>query len=277
MEQKKEIGFNRIYVIESLDEDESKTGSNLYHDLLRYREYALEHVFAELVMINTKDDFRKLSTKIYNDIIRTSHIPYLHFEVHGCMEGLVLTSGERILWSELYNFCLEINRIVKNNLFVSFATCYGAYIFSIVDPTKPSPFFGYIGSPVEIYSQEIEASYNAYFEALLRSFDFNQAIDALNLANPKGQNRFVCYSSEQIFDIVSEKFILALNDSDFVKQRIENMLKIASDTPTLKNIPKSDLMNVLSTQINYSDEILKMKRIFMMQDLPGVITHHFIK
>jgi hypothetical protein len=265
MDQRR-IGFNRIYVIESLEEG-TRTGSNLYNDLLRYREYSLEHIYAELVVIETKDDFVKFHAKILNDLVTTSQVPYLHFEMHGCIEGLMLASDELVTWDELYEFCLPINRATGNNLFVSFASCYGAYIFNVVDPSEYSPFFGYIGAPAEIYPSEIEASFNAYFETLLRTFDFNIAVDALNLANPKGPHRFVVYSTEQIFDIYSKKFIDALNDPAFRQARFENIRRLASERSGLKDLSEDQIKWAFEKQIDYISEISKRKEKFLLRDV----------
>jgi hypothetical protein len=61
---------------------------------------------------------------------------YLHFEMHGCREGLMLNSGELLSWEELYQYFVLINSRLQNQLFVSLATCFGAYIINSVDPTK---------------------------------------------------------------------------------------------------------------------------------------------
>src|SRR5688572_22519897 len=121
--------FNCIYVIESLPEFETKTGTILYEDLLRRITYKIDFLKSSLIRVENKIDLFTELEKIKSLALKGGHFPYLHFEVHGSIKGLVLPSRELVTWLELSNRLREINIIIRNNLFVSFATCFSAYIY----------------------------------------------------------------------------------------------------------------------------------------------------
>lgn len=71
---------------------------------------------------------------------------------------------------------------------------------------------------------------------------------------------------------MSDLFFNALNDPEFRKARLDNMVELASQSPSLKDIPEEALRKVISNKINYSNLILSQKKKFLMEDLPRIGT-----
>lgn len=232
------INFNKVYIIQSLFENDKKTGTNLYNDLLRWHEYQLKPFSSELIDVYDKKSFKESLDLIKRNIEQEKQIPYIHFEIHGNREGFVISSNENISWNELADKLREINILIKNNLFISLATCYGAYIFNALTPFDKVPFYAYIGPDGEIFENDIEVCFNSYFEILLREFDFRPALEALNKEN---NNKDVFYdykSSEDIFELIANRLI-----------------------EKIKNGEKSD-----GEKDIYIKEILKLKRDVLMEE-----------
>ncbi|MDF1676678.1 MAG: hypothetical protein P1U44_13265 [Vicingaceae bacterium] len=233
-----EITFNKIYVIESLPDNETKTGTDLHNDIIRRRLWSHKNISSELNIINSKLEFLNLFETVKTEIKENKIIPYFHFEIHGNKNGFFLKSNEQVNWIELHHRLMELNMLVKNNTWLSLATCFGAYIYSIVKPTDRSPFYGYIGPWEEIDIRDIPMSYERFFETLLENFDIKEAVKALNLSNPHKPIDYKIYDSNSVFQRVFDKY-----ETDFYKEPrfSERLEQIANDGI---NDPRNEGLNL---------------------------------
>lgn len=119
--------------------------------------------------VSTKEELIEL-LKYYqiNATYMTGGILF-HLEMHGSknFDGLVLSNNTLIEWSELIELFRPINLITCNKLFVTMATCYGRHLYKGVDPTKKSPYSGYISASKAVYPIEIVEQYSVLFEKLI--------------------------------------------------------------------------------------------------------------
>ena len=143
------IYFNKIIVLQSLDANGRKTGTEIYDDIISRRAWADPNLSTELVNIDNKKHLFYYLNKLKQDSSSYGILPFIHWEMHGFEDGLVLTSDESIYWEEILNALRDINIASKNNLFISVSTCFGGRIQFIIDITQPCPFRGFIG-PMEV-------------------------------------------------------------------------------------------------------------------------------
>lgn len=217
-----QIHFNRIYVIESLQDGETLTGTDLHKDLLQYQSIMHPDFQSVLFAPKNKTEWYQLFDQIKLDCRRNGISPILHFEVHGSMahDGLVLNSGDLITWENLYQNLVPINIAIKNELFVTMAVCHGLFSMSSSFINRTAAFRGIIGSFEEIKTQDLVIRYFAFYEELFRSFDLNEAYQKLQESNPTLPSSYKCYSAEEIF---------ALTYTEYLKNDCseENLLKRA--------------------------------------------------
>jgi hypothetical protein len=199
--------FNKIYVIESLPDSETQTGMSLYQDLLKWSNNLREDICSEYWGVNTKRQFELCLEAIYIDTVFGCD-PFVHFEIHGSsnFDGLVLKSNELITWSELAEMTRKVNQSVRNNLVISFATCYSGYFVKAIDITKTSPFHGCVMTTELLTISEIEIRFNSFFQSLLSSLDFDLAIQNLNEVNGL-EWKLLFFSSEEAFDVLFQRLI----------------------------------------------------------------------
>lgn len=172
-----QIYFNHIYVLQSLRRGERNTAQELYDDIIRWR--TSDSMQAEIVIIQTKADlFASLDTIFRR--IRDGRIPFLHFEMHGYLEGLQVSSDEVVTWAELVPIFRKINTAIRNNLFISVAACQGGNIQFGVKIMEPCPFRGFIGPMQDVYPLDVLYSFSEFFNSLLTGNDFEKAVEALN-------------------------------------------------------------------------------------------------
>jgi hypothetical protein len=213
--------FNKIWVIESLPENEKQTGTILYDDLLSRKSLQFPQLQTEIAQVNTLAELVALLQQIKDDVYGKAHLPFLHFEIHGSKEGLVLASLESITWAELAGLIRPINIDTRNNVMVTTAVCWGGVAFTEIDPTMPSPFAGIIGPFAKVYVTDIEAGFYEFFDVLLSAGGFDAAVEALN---QYGEERFNFIPSLFLFKVLWDKVIESLDNPLELKDRIYNLI-----------------------------------------------------
>jgi hypothetical protein len=196
----KPLEFSSVFVFESLRPGDIKTGASLFNDTIRPRmmQKGLEGQ-CELITITSKADFFNALGEIYNQIIYKLVNPVIHLEMHGSKDGLQVTNGEVITWQELQIRLIEMNGLTENNLFVSLATCYGGYIYTVISPRLRTPFWGFIGPFEQVDGDEVLANYTAFYDEFLFSNDFAEAEKALHNSNPNIVSKFRLQNTEFVF------------------------------------------------------------------------------
>jgi hypothetical protein len=165
-----------IIIIESLKDNETKTGSNLYNDVIcRYLEYHgnKKKIKHELHIINSKSDFFILLKEIIQNYKSYPSGILLHFEMHGASDksGLVLSNDSHITWKELQVPFIELNVILDNELYISMATCFGRFLHEAIEFRKKAPFRAFISASKEVSPVQISQSFEAIFEKLAETCD----------------------------------------------------------------------------------------------------------
>lgn len=160
--------FNTIYVLESLFEQDDKTGEELFNDTIKRNSERTGLFHTKFLRVADKTTLIEY-LKTINEYSNKQYHPFIHFEVHGSKnkDGLVLNSDELITWNELADETRQINLTTKNNLVISLATCYGAYFCNEMRILKAAPFCGCVCTTSQIPNYEIIPRFTIFFETLL--------------------------------------------------------------------------------------------------------------
>ena len=135
-----EITKFRIAVIESLSEEETHTGTQLYEGELVPLTLKDEAITASLHVVKNKAEFSKAIDAIIESL-SYDELVTLHIEVHGDDgNGILLSSKEILGWKDFMDECRKLNEVVSGLLVVTLAMCYSIPILGSVDPTKRAPF-----------------------------------------------------------------------------------------------------------------------------------------
>jgi hypothetical protein len=245
--------FNAIYVIESLPSGETATGTQLYDDIIRRWTMKISYLKSFLVTVSTKQEFLAALDVICAGTTASPQLsPYIHFEIHGNKEGFVLRSGEPVTWEELAAALRAINIRLKNNLFISLATCYGAYIASGILPSQPAPFFGLIGSAEKLDEGDIMQSFQTFFdfmlnESNLQHIDFNKGVAILNqsLTPPR---RYYFITAEQVFEMLVEEHENNLWKPGGMSKRVKELMADYRIIEKVKKISNSQLKKLTESE-----------------------------
>ena len=150
--------YNTIYVIESLDNSESHTGTKLYEVIKKF-EFKYPRTKTFLISPQKKAELFETLVLITNSVKNDNCLPIIHLEFHGNQQGIACANKEFITWEELYPYFIEINIKLKNTLIITTGICLGAYFYFNADINKAAPFFTMIGSAEKITDQIILSSY----------------------------------------------------------------------------------------------------------------------
>jgi len=194
------FGFNKIYYLNA-DVDNS-THNDLYLSIKG--QFLRNDIDVEYWFCRTKSELKDALCKFIDDSKKGIY-PLIHLSCHGSDKGILLPSKGRYSWSELGSKLSKINLESKNNLFVIFACCYGAYfIKSMIEKFRRqrnelrAPVYGYIAYPGEIALGEIEIKFYEFYKELVNDvskniFDLENPISCLN-ENSKFKYEFMSCS-----------------------------------------------------------------------------------
>lgn len=72
------IYFNKIYVIQSIPDDEMKTGTEIHSDTISRRSWTDPNLATELINVDTKEELLNLLEIIKNETKNLSILPFIH-------------------------------------------------------------------------------------------------------------------------------------------------------------------------------------------------------
>ena len=200
MSKNTEIQGYEIIVIQSLKKDDLKTGEILYNDILRYKPVVNQDVYVKYYSISTRDEFKELLERIKEDI-PSNHTLTLHFETHGCIDGIGLESNELITWEELFSLLRPINIKLSNLLMVIMSMCQGAAISSHLEPNLRCPFRAFVGFEKDMKANDLLEAYSVFYESYNNMLDVSDALIRTNRILPKDSQAWLL-TAIRIFDNV---------------------------------------------------------------------------
>lgn len=270
----KPLEFSKVYIIESLQPGDVKTGTNLFNDTVKPRmlQKGLENQ-CQLITLSTKSEFFDAFTEIKNQIIYNHEFPIIHFEMHGSKEGLELESREIIRWQELQEKMIEMNKLCENNLFISMATCFGGYIYTVISPKLRTPFWGFIGPFEEVRQIELLDNYTAFYSEFLLTNNFVEAEKAMNNSNPGRISKFRLQNTEYIFAKAYENYEKIYLTPEMIEHRTNLIASQYKDLPEFKywtNIKLKEMTKQI--MLDQKDKLKEnmMKKFFLWDLFP----HH---
>lgn len=224
--------FNRVYIIESLGKDEFKTGKSLHEDLQHYNDTNNEYGF-EYQIIKNWDGLKIFLEIIYTNIKTKSVVPIIHFEMHGDINGIQLSSGEIVLWSELAIRLQKINIELKNKLIVVFALCHGIHFLSVFYEFMNSrtPFAGLITSADYLRVSEIKYGFPKFYKIIINAKNGNDALNGLNELIENEDRRYSFLSCRWLFKEAFIQYLKQCSSKERNKRTERIITKIKNTNP----------------------------------------------
>lgn len=160
--------FNKISIVESLSQDDRKTGELLYNDIRMLEIFHKTGIEVEYVTISSKLELYEHIDKLIEEFVNHRLYPVLQLDLHGSADkrGIVLNSGETIIWSEFCNKLRELNELSNGNLVIVMAACYGAYVQGGIDLFNRSPFWAVMSPLDQVSPDDIHRSLGEFYRSI---------------------------------------------------------------------------------------------------------------
>ncbi len=179
LEPPDDISFNAIVIVQSLDDEDEKTGRALC-EYINTLEGEGAAVPATLIDIQGRDDFKRLVKALLDQAKEGGFLPILHIEAHGNADsGIWFADDTCLSWGDFCDCITPLNEATGLRLLVSVAACYGSSMISGVRLSKPAPCFALIGPTDAIQEPEALGAYRDFYGAMLRTLEAGPAIRAL--------------------------------------------------------------------------------------------------
>jgi hypothetical protein len=225
--------FNKLWVIESLPSGELRTGKNLFDSQLDKAKLAHENLAVEFAAPITKAELFEVLEKIKNETLDGIY-PMIHFECHGCEDGLGTASGELVEWDEIREILIEINRKTKLNLMIVIAACNGAHLIKVSTKSDAAPFWAIIGPEVEVTAGHIQDNFGKFYESFFSDLDGDKAISILNEGGAHSDRTYHFLSAAGLFSRAYRTYYKSHCVGEGKKERIEQLVTEAMKNPDVK-------------------------------------------
>ncbi|WP_272970163.1 hypothetical protein [Comamonas terrigena] len=172
--------FNRVVIIESLEDFEVKTGLENGRVLAGELERLNKATSVEYYLCEGVVDFKRIIKDI---IIQSSHesIPILHIECHGdILEGLEFRNGSVISWLELARLIFPLNLATGCNLMLCLSACHAASFLSQMGTLKiPCPCRILVAPATEVNPADCMRGFRIFYSELFRARRVEVALKAI--------------------------------------------------------------------------------------------------
>ncbi len=113
-----------------------------------------------------------------------SRLPLLHISSHGHVDGIQLSSGDLIAWSELSELLSPINAALKGKLLVSMSCCegYSGVRMAMRLGDTDLPYYALVGSAQKPFWSQTAIGFAVFYYRLSQGDHVNSAIAAMNVA-----------------------------------------------------------------------------------------------
>lgn len=257
--------FNKISIIESLNESDKKTGQLLAHDLRVLEIFHEKGIEIECVQVNYKHELLTHIKSLIKDANSNKYFPVVQLEVHGTddLHGLALNSGENIKWVELEPYFRELNIACKCNLLVVMAACFGIHVTRNISLVERAPYWGLVAPEKAITPDVILTSLTKFYTALYTNSKTKNLLSSLETSSNVSELKFV--TSEWFFVKAFKYYITNHCNEDVMPSRVQRV-KNNLLNQGLKCMPTNELIKMHLKPDN-EEEFNKFLNNFFMVDL----------
>lgn len=190
-----------VVVIQSLCEKDLKTGEQIYHDVLQYKNIQQREAFASIYIVNSIPEFEDAINEIVFSIDEGDIIT-LQIETHGSVDGIVLNNGEIITWSRFYDLVRQINVRIGHLLLLVMAMSKSISMISSINPVERAPYRAFICTTRDVSGDEIYNAFSSFYQKYYNLLDIAEAMSKLQneVIDENGLSPFQLLTADSVFD-----------------------------------------------------------------------------
>lgn len=262
-----EILFNKVWVIESLHDDDRETGKSLYNNVLLPISLREKKWTTEIACPRDRDGFFKALSDIETEA-NTGTYPIIHLECHGSKKGLELSNYDFITWPELRDALIRINIASQLNTIIIVAACNGIYLINASTQLDRAPFWAVIGPIDEISDLALKRDFSAFYETFFQNFSGDDAINALNKGVSFSERIYHFRSAPAIFKQAYVKYHKTNCIGKGKKIRLEALVTEAMKVPDISSKGVTWARKHIKAELSKDlKHFIKFKNQFFMIDM----------
>jgi len=262
------FNFNCIVILQSLGDGDRKTGDEIRAIINTALISKGQDQYAQLYNLQSKTDLILMLLSMKKQAKEEGLKPFIHFEIHGSEQGFDMVNGDKVYWTDIKELVREINIATGNNLFVSLATCYGAYFLRMYDYCDPCPFFGYIGMNEQAGELDLEFSYTTFFQTVLSGADIVEGIKAMKREVPSIADKLSYINCFQFYSWMLKENAKMMGDDTAKRNWINKLfVEVKTHYPQLNS---EKVYEFISQRINegaYDNHFANCQKVFLHNQL----------
>ena len=264
---KKEVPleFSNLFIVESLDEADFKSGRQLFDELLKPEQESKWFSRISFISIESAKDFVRYVEDLTAWTEKTQLRPWLHLESHASpSSGLCFANGSELSWDDLCKVLRPLNQACNFNLIFGASACYGSHIAQAIKLNEPAPCYGAIGPTSEVSPSDLLGHFRDFYRVALTSMDLDKAIGIWKKRTMSEGMMAIIFAEQWWIDICFDLIDEAAMPSNFKKNVRASFrrLKVLPINARLGNIKRSYILN-------FTDQMFKSFDVyFLIESVP---------
>jgi hypothetical protein len=133
-----------------------------------------------------------MGPRLLYEILQLRSLPILHLSMHGDLNGIALTDGDYIEWSELAELIGPLAKILEGKLIICLSACYSAAGCRMaMTNSSDLPFGLLVGSLSQVAWADAAVAYVAFYHRLFKGASAHEAVEAMKSAS--GESDFAVF------------------------------------------------------------------------------------
>lgn len=213
-----------MHIVEWLRPGDLKTGWDLYEMLEPIGIAARPEVPVTFRRVSTRAQLVAVVRTLRDEFATNGRIPLLHIETHGNDEGIGVSKEEHILWRDLMDELIPLNRQTGLRLTVVLAACEGIWGIQMLQPgRRAAAYLGLIGPKRTIESQALATAIQSFCRTAFERLDGNAAFKAMNDGIDPSEATFLSVSAQTTFAMVWRGYFQELCTEAGIERRLDSM------------------------------------------------------
>lgn len=269
--------FNKLFIIESLTDNDRKTGEELEARMNTWAAKNNVPVQAVLFKVNTMDEWEAVWNGIYTSIKDCANIPIIHLVLHGNETHIGIKQGKEglIPLPELFEKIRKANELSRNNIFLSMAVCKGLNVIRSLSISHHMPFCGILASEEKLYNGEALHNYTIFYQEFFKTLSLDSAEKALR-TNGVNQELYKLSKPEEIFMNAMAGYLETQSKDDKIEARAKSLASMGGIDISSED-DYSAFVNTVRQLVKEDDEKYypRFMNTFFMFDLYPEIAERF--
>lgn len=237
--------FNKVIVIESLEDFEVKTGLENGKILAGELANTNKSTSVNYIACESVSNFKELIEEL-TKFTSPDNVPLLHVECHGdILEGLEFSNGSVISWEDLSDLLIPLNIASGCNLMLCLSACYAANFLKQMGSFKTAcPCRILVAPAAAIDPAECMRGFRVFYGKLFEARRVDSALEAIEDMQSDGAGWLGEYVEKWFYEVASH-FLTEQYSKKAIKLKALNMQK------RLKEIGIEEKIGVIKYEIQW--------------------------